>query len=91
MIEKDISNINREELIQKYKRMSSFIIKTGLADDMSDDYVRKNATKEIYKNKLVFVIDQKNNIRIETTNSFIYRNDENKILMIEASEFKVIY
>lgn len=90
MIEKDISKISKEELINKYKKMSSFIIKTAMADNMSDEYIRKNFKEEINKGILVFEVDQKNKIKIETINSSIYRNKENKILMIESKEFKVI-
>ena len=90
-MEKDISNKDREELINKYKHMHSFVIKTALADNMSDEYIKSNYIEQEVKDKIVFNVDMKNNIKIETIECSIYRDEEMKILMIESKKFKVIY
>ena len=91
MIEKDISNTEREELINKYKRMHSFVIKTALAENMSDEYIKSKYIEQEVKEKIVFNIDMKNNIKLETLSCSIYRDENMKILMIESKKFKVIY
>lgn len=91
MIEKDISNLTfKEELIEKYKNMEKFIIQTTVSDDTPDDIIKncKNIEKSTYPNE--YVIDIELDIKIRSEECTIYRNDENRILMIIITKFKII-
>lgn len=88
MIEKDISNLSREKLIQKYNNMKSFIITTGLADGMSEEHIRQHYKVDIEKQSIVFCVEQ--DIKVKALNCKVYRNDKNQILMIETENFVVI-
>lgn len=88
MIEKDISNLSREKLIQKYTNMKTFIITTGLADGMSEEHIRKHYKMDMEKQPITFCVET--DIKIKALNCKIYRNENKQILMIESEDFVVI-
>lgn len=90
MIDKDISSLSKAELIDRYKNMKEFIIKTSLADGLSDEQIKQGA-KEINNKPLEFVIDDDKSIIIRALEYEVYRNDKNQILMITTNKFEVIY
>ena len=91
MIDKDISSLSKSELIEKYKNMKEFIIKTSLAKNLSDEQIKQSANKEINNRPLEFVVDDDKSIIIRALEYEVYRNDKNQILMITTNKFEVIY
>lgn len=88
MIEKDISNLGKKEIIQKYNNMKTFIIRTGLADGMSDEHIRNNYKMDIERQAIVFCVEA--DVKIKALNCKVYRNKNKQILMIETEDFVVI-
>ena len=74
MIEKDISELSKSELIEKYSRMKEFVIITGLAKNMSAAQIVDDSKKEIYNKPLEFVADNDKSIIIKALECTVYRN-----------------
>lgn len=89
-MEKDISTLKKEQLIQKYNNMKNFIITTGLANGMSEEHIRQNYKTDVEKQPITFNVDMENNIKVRALNCKVYRNENNQILMIETEDFIVI-
>lgn len=90
MIEKDISELSKSELIEKYSRMKEFVIITGLAKNMSAEQIISSSKKEIHNKPLEFVADNDKSIIIKALECVVYRNAKNQILMITTDKFEVI-
>ena len=90
MIDKDISNLSKSELMDKYRNMRGFVIKTGFAKNMSDNQIKQSAKIETNTKPLDFVIDEDKSIIIRAFECMVYRNDKNQILMITTEKFEVI-
>ena len=88
MIEKDISNLSKNEIIQKYNNMKNFIIKTGLADSMSDEHIRSHYKIDVERQPITFYVEA--DVKIKALNCKVYRNEYNQILMIETEDFVII-
>lgn len=90
MIDKDISNLSKSELIEKYSKMKEFVILTSIAKNLSLEHILTNSSKQIYDKPLDFVADNDKNIIIKAFKCVIYRNNKNQILMITTDNFEVI-
>lgn len=90
MIEKDISQLKKEQLIQKYNNMKNFVIVTGLAEGMSESYIREHYNIDIEKKPITFNVDLENQVKVRALNCKVYRNEHKQILMIETEDFVVI-
>ena len=90
MIEKDISNLSRPEMIAKYRKMKEFVIKTSLAENVSEELIKEKGRKEISTKPLNFVVDLDMNINLVAHESIVYRDKNNRILMIITEKFEVL-
>lgn len=90
MIEKDISSLSRNELIEKYRNMKTFIIKTQLAENVSEELIKSRGRKEINTKPLTFVVDLDMNILLKANESIVYRDKHNRILMVTTEKFEIL-
>lgn len=89
-MDKDISNLSRPELVQKYKNMKELIIRTSLAESISDEAIKSNSIIEKGNTPLNFTVDLDNGIIIKANEYNVYRNAKNQILMIITDNFEVL-
>ena len=90
MIEKDISNLSRPELVQKYKNMKELIIRTGLAFNLSDEKVKEQFNPENGDKPLNFTLDLDNGIIVKANTHKVYRDNRNRIVMITTDNFEIL-
>ena len=90
MIEKDISNLSRPEMIEKYRKMDEFVVKTELALHLSEKLIKEKGIKEVYSKPLNIVVDLDMNINLLAHESIVYRDLNNRILMITTNKFEVL-
>ena len=90
MIEKDISNLSRPEMIEKYRKMKEFVVKTELGLAMSEEFIKEKGIKEVYSKPLNMVVDLDMNINLLAHESIVYRDLNNRILMITTNKFEVL-
>ena len=89
-MDRDISNLSRPELVQKYKNMKELIIRTSLAESISDEAIKSNSITEKGSTPLNFTVDLDNEIIIKANEYNDYRNAKNQILMIITDNFEVL-
>ena len=88
-MEKSLDNVTKQQLIEKLKNMSTFVVMCAAGSGMNENYIKSNFEGTEVKGDVTFNVDEQFGIKVVSGKCMVYRDSKGKILMIESTNFKV--